>query len=352
MNKEIHIGDLVIGNDHPPLVIAELSGNHNQSIDTAIEMIRVAAESGVQGIKLQTYRPDTMTVNSADPAFVIKDQASPWNGQNLYALYQQAYTPWEWHALLFEEAHRHGLIAFSTPFDISAVDFLETLNVPAYKIASFENTDLRLIRRVAATGKPVIISTGMATKSEINRAVSACREAGGKDLILLKCTSTYPAAPQNSHLRTIADMQQKFQCPVGLSDHTQGTGVAVAAVALGACLVEKHFVLDRASGGVDSVFSLEPAEMRLMVDGVQAAWKALGKVYYGPTEDEKASLKYRRGLYAARDLNQGEILDADDIASLRPRIAIGVDEIDSVLGKRVSQHVTKGTALSWDMIDN
>lgn len=332
------------------MVVAELSGNHKQSLDTALQMIRAAADSGVQAIKLQTYTADTMTLDSTVADFVINDLSSPWYGQNLYALYQQAHTPWEWHEALFDEAHRLGMLAFSSPFDASAVDFLESLDVPAYKIASFENTDTALIRRVAATGKPVIISTGMATTEEIDTTVSACRESGCTDLILLKCTSTYPADPANSHLRTLTDMRQRFACPVGLSDHTPGSAVAIAATALGACLIEKHFVLDRSAGGVDASFSLEPAEMRQLVESVHTAWQALGTVHYGPTADEKASLKYRRGLYAADNLKQGERLDARRVVSLRPRIAIGAEEIDQVLEKRVLCDIPRGTALSWEML--
>lgn len=350
MIETIKIAATSIGKDHKPFVIAELSGNHNQSLQRALEMIRAAAEAGVRAVKLQTYTADTMTLNSSRAEFVINDQASPWHGQNLYDLYQKAHTPWDWHGEIFAEAKKLGLIAFSTPFDVTAVDFLESLDVPAYKIASFENTDLALIRRVAQTGKPLIISTGMATVAEIDECVTTCREAGCRDLILLKCTSTYPADPSDSDLMTIPHMQELFSCQVGLSDHTLGIGAAVASVALGAVVIEKHFTLDRSDGGVDADFSLEPAEMKMLVCETERAWQALGKVKYGPSQKEKDSLKYRRGLYVIQDLKAGDCLSEDNVRSLRPALGVPAKYYDLLSGKQVKTDIKSGSPLTWDML--
>lgn len=350
MKDIIKIAGTTIGKGQKPFVIAELSGNHNQSIDTALAMVRAAAESGVQAVKLQTYTADTMTLNSQQDEFVINDQSSPWHGRNLYQLYQQAHTPWEWHEEIFNETKRLGLIAFSTPFDASAVDFLEALDVPAYKIASFENTDIQLIRRVAQTGKPVIISTGMASVAEIDECVTSCREAGCTDIVLMKCTSSYPADPGDSHLMTIPHMQQLFSCHVGLSDHTQGMGAAVASIALGSTVIEKHFILDRSNGGVDADFSLEPAEMKMLVTEVNRAWLALGNVHYGPTSKEKGSIKYRRGLYVVKDLKKGEHLSEESVRALRPSLGLSARYFDLICGKPVKQEVKSGTPLTWDLL--
>ena len=274
----ITINNRKIGPDQPPFIIAEMSGNHNQSLERALEIVDAAAKTGAHALKIQTYTPDTMTIDLDEREFHISDPKSLWEGHSLYKLYGEAYTPWEWHKPIFDRARELGIIAFSTPFDDTAVDFLESLDVPCYKIASFENTDLPLIRRVAATGKPLIISTGMASIAELDDTVKAAREAGCKDLILLKCTSTYPATASNTNILTIPHMRELFGCEVGLSDHTMGVGVSVASVALGATVIEKHFTLNRADGGVDSTFSMEPAEMTQLVLETERAWQALGKV--------------------------------------------------------------------------
>ncbi|NLW56753.1 MAG: pseudaminic acid synthase, partial [Firmicutes bacterium] len=277
----VRIRDYLIGPENRPFIIAEMSGNHNHSLDRALAIVDAAAEAGVQALKLQTYTAETMTIDKEDGEFFIDDPNSLWQGTSLYKLYQKAYTPWEWHEAIFKRCRERGIIGFSTPFDQSAVDFLETLDVPCYKIASFENIDLPLIKKVAATGKPLFLSTGMATLAELDEAVRTAREAGCQDLILLKCTSTYPAAPKNSNLLTISHMRDLFCCQVGLSDHTLGIGVATAAVALGATVVEKHFTLNRADGGVDAAFSLEPKEMKALVVATERAWQALGGISYG-----------------------------------------------------------------------
>lgn len=287
MNRSINIAGRLVGQDHPPFVIAEMSGNHNRSLERALEIVEAAARSGAAALKIQTYTPDTMTLDLDVGEFHIGDPQSPWKGTSLYRLYAEAQTPWEWHAAIFERARALGVIAFSSPFDASAVDFLETLEVPAYKIASFENTDIPLIRKVASTGKPMIISTGMASIEELGETVRAARQAGCKDLVLLKCTSTYPASPEHSNIRTIPHLRALFDCEVGISDHTLGVGVSVASVALGASVIEKHFTLSRADGGVDSTFSMEPEEMRSLVLDSGRAWAALGGVSYGPTDAEE-----------------------------------------------------------------
>jgi N-acetylneuraminate synthase len=325
-----------------------MSGNHNQSLERALEIVEVAAKSGVHALKLQTYTPDTMTLDLDDREFRINDPKSLWAGKSLYKLYGEAYTPWEWHKLIFDRARDLGMIAFSAPFDDTAVDFLESLNVPCYKIASFENTDLPLIRRVAATGKPLIISTGMATVAELDETVRATRESGCKDLILLKCTSTYPAAPENTNLLTIPHLRELFDCEVGLSDHTMGLGVSVASVALGATAIEKHFTLNRADGGVDSTFSMEPVEMAQLVVETERAWQALGQVSYGPTEAEKKSLRFRRSLYVVRDLKAGDVLTRENVRAIRPGLGLPTKYLEQMLGKTVKQNVKRGTALSFD----
>ena len=302
----ITIGNKKIGKIYPPFIIAEMSGNHNQSLDRALEIVKAAAKSGVHALKLQTYTADTMTIDVKDGAFFIDDSNSLWKGFSLYKLYQQAYTPWEWHKPIFDKCKELGIICFSTPFDETAVDFLEGLNVPAYKIASFENNHLPLIRKVASTKKPIIISTGMATITELDEAVRTARESGCKDIVLLKCTSTYPTTPENTNILTIPHLKELFGVETGLSDHTLGIGVAVASVALGATVIEKHFTLSRADGGVDSVFSMEPDEMKQLVEETQKAWQALGRVSYGPTEKEKESGKFRRSIYVVKDIMDGE----------------------------------------------
>jgi N-acetylneuraminate synthase len=345
------IGERLIGADAPPFIIAEMSGNHNQSLEVALQIVEAAARSGAHALKLQTYTADTMTLDLAEGEFFIKDPNSLWAGTSLYALYEKAHTPWEWHAPIFARARELGLLAFSTPFDESAVDFLESLDVPAYKIASFENTDLPLIRRVAATGKPLIISTGMASIAELDETVRAARAAGCKDLVLLKCTSTYPASPANSNLRTIEHLRQLFDCQVGLSDHSMGVGVSVAAVALGATVVEKHFTLDRGAGGVDASFSLEPAELASLVIETERAWQAMGQVHYGATEAERQSLVYRRSLYVTRDMEAGEPFDGSNLRAIRPGLGLAPKHGQSLLGRRARQAIKRGTALDWSLVE-
>ena len=350
MNDVFKISDKSIGRNHPPFIIAEMSGNHNQSLDRALEIVEAAAKTGVHALKIQTYTPDTMTLDLDEREFHISDPKSLWAGTSLYKLYGQAYTPWEWHQPIFERAAALGMIAFSTPFDGTAVDFLESLNVPCYKIASFENTDLPLIKRVAATGKPMIISTGMASLAELDETVRAAREAGCKDLILLKCTSTYPATPENTNIATIPHLRDMFGCEVGLSDHTMGIGVSVASVALGATVIEKHFTLNRADGGVDSTFSMEPSEMAQLVTETQSAWQALGKINYGATEVEKRSIQFRRSLYVVKDMKAGDLFTAENVRAIRPGLGLPTKYIEKVLGKTLNKSVKKGTAFSWDLI--
>lgn len=348
--NSIEIGGVTIGPGQPPYVIAEMSGNHNRSLDRAIAIVEAAAAAGVQAVKLQTYTADTMTLDLQDPDFYIDDPDSLWSGRSLHDLYQEAHTPWEWHEPIMERCHALGLACFSTPFDASAVDFLEGLGAPAYKIASFENIDLPLIRKVAATGKPLIVSTGMASVAELDDAVRTARAGGATGIVLLKCTSTYPASPENSNLLTIPHLRQLFDAEVGLSDHTLGLGVAVAAVALGASVVEKHFTLSRADGGVDSAFSLEPHEMAALVLESRRAQQALGEISYGPTEAEQPSLKARRSLYLARDVRAGEALSSEDVRAVRPGHGLSPKYLDVVLGMRLRRDAKIGTPLTWDLV--
>jgi pseudaminic acid synthase len=350
MHNEIQIAGRPIGRNAPPFVIAEMSGNHNQSLERALEIVEAAAKAGAHALKIQTYTADTMTLDLDEGEFFISDPSSLWNGRSLYQLYQQAYTPWEWHKPIFERAKELGLIAFSTPFDETAVDFLEELDVPAYKIASFENTDLPLIRKVAATGKPMIISTGMATVGELDETVRAAREAGCRDLILLKCTSTYPASPENSNLHTIPHMRELFGCEVGLSDHTIGIGAAVAAVALGASVIEKHFTLRRADGGADATFSLEPEELALLYQELDHAHQAMGCVHYGLNNAELGSKVFRRSLYIVEDMKAGELLSAKNIRRIRPGDGMEPKYYATLLGKRIVRDVKRGTPLTWDLL--
>jgi pseudaminic acid synthase len=350
MSGVMRIGDRPVGRGVRPFVIAEMSGNHNQSLDRALAIVDAAADAGADALKLQTYSPDTMTIDLDEREFRIADPASPWSGTSLYRLYGAACTPWDWHAPLFARARARGLVAFSTPFDASAVAFLESLDVPCYKIASFENVDLPLIRRVAATGKPVIISTGMASGAELEDAVTAARDAGCCDLVLLKCTSTYPASPAHTNLATIPDLRARFGCEVGLSDHTMGTEVAVAAVALGATVIEKHLTLARADGGVDSTFSMEPAEMARLVDETGRAWQALGDVCYGPTEAEQPSLQFRRSLYVVKDLKAGDALTGDNVRAIRPGLGLAPKHLEAVLGRHATVDIARGTPLAWELV--
>lgn len=346
----ISLAGRIVGASDPPLVIAEMSGNHNQSLDRALAIVEAAAKAGAHALKIQTYTADTMTLDLEKDEFLITDSNSLWQGKSLYKLYQEACTPWEWHKPIFDRARELGLVAFSTPFDETAVDFLESLDVPCYKIASFENTDLPLIRKVTATGKPILISTGMATVAELDESVRAAREAGCGDLVLLKCTSTYPASPENTNILTIPHMRELFSCEVGLSDHTMGLGVAVASVALGATVIEKHFTLRRADGGVDSAFSVEPEEMSVLVTEIERAWQALGKVSYGPTESEKESLVFRRSLYIVEDLKAGDFLTKDHIRAIRPGYGLPPKHLEKVIGLRVKMDVPRGTPLSWHIL--
>jgi pseudaminic acid synthase len=339
-----------IGAGAPPFVIAEMSGNHNQSLERALAIVDAAAASGAHALKLQTYTADTMTIDLREREFFIADPNSLWSGISLYQLYQQAHTPWEWHAPIFQRARNLGMIPLSTPFDETAVDFLESLDVGVHKIASFENTDLPLIRKVASTGKPMIISTGMASVAELDEAVRAAREAGSRDLVLLKCTSTYPATPDNTNIRTIPHLRELFGCEVGLSDHTMGCGVAVAAVALGATVIEKHFTLSRADGGVDSAFSMEPAEFHTLVTESERAWKSLGHVAYGATAAEQKSLAYRRSLYVVKDVAAGERLTSENVRAIRPGLGLPPKWLDKVLGRIARQALPRGTALDWDKL--
>ncbi|KFZ36546.1 N-acetylneuraminate synthase [Shewanella mangrovi] len=350
MTNNITIGDIPIGGGHPPMIIAELSGNHHQSLDTAKAMIKAAASTGVQAIKLQTYTPDTITLNVARDEFLITDADNLWQGKTLYQLYGEAMTPWEWHQALFEYAASLGLLAFSTPFDETAVEFLESLQVPCYKIASFENIDHGLLRAVARTGKPVIMSTGMADVAELAESVQVLRDNGCQDLILLKCTSHYPADPVDANLMTIPHLKQLFDCQVGLSDHTAGIGVAVAAVTLGASVIEKHFVLDRAAGGVDSAFSLQPEEFSALVTECNRARIAVGHVRYGCTAKELDSRKFRRSLYISQDLKAGDVLTVDNLRSVRPGLGLAPKFLPQLLGKTVNQNVSAGTPMQWELI--
>jgi N-acetylneuraminate synthase len=352
MSLSFKIDTIPIGEAHPPFIIAEMSGNHNQSIEKALQIVDAAAEAGAHAIKLQTYTADTITLDVKGGEFEINDPNSPWAGWNLHDLYNEASTPWDWHARIMERAKERGLICFSSPFDETAVDFLETLDVPAYKIASFENNHLPLIRKVAATGKPLIISTGMATEEEIQEAVDAAREGGCKNLCLLKCTSTYPATPKNSNVTTIKDLRAQFGCEAGLSDHTMGVGVAVAAVAHGASIVEKHFTLNRADGGVDSSFSLEPDEMRSLVVETKRAWESLGSPTYGPTAAEQKSLMFRRSIYISEDTKSGRTLSEGNLRIVRPSLGLHPRHLEEIIGKRVTRDVKRGEPANWDFIES
>ncbi|MBU5638266.1 pseudaminic acid synthase [Geomonas sp. Red69] len=348
--SSIQIGDRFIGPGHAPFIIAEMSGNHNQSLERALEIVEAAAASGAHALKLQTYTADTMTLDLKEGEFFIEDPKSLWKGRSLYDLYQEAHTPWEWHKPIFDRCRELGLICFSTPFDASSVEFLEELDVPCYKIASFENTDLPLIRKVAATGKPVIISTGMATLAELDETVRAAREAGCRGLVLLKCTSTYPSTPENTNARTIPHLKDLFGCEIGLSDHSMGVGVSVAAVALGATVIEKHFTLCRADGGVDSTFSLEPEELKSLVVETERAWQSLGRISYGPTEKEKKSLVFRRSLYVVEDVKAGEPFTEKNVRAIRPGNGLPTKYLETFLGKRAAVDIRRGTPLSFDLL--
>ena len=350
MQEVIRLGGCEVRLGAPPFIIAEMSGNHNQSLERALAIVKAAADAGAHALKLQTYTPDTMTIDLDEREFHISDPKSLWAGSALYKLYGEAFTPWEWHKPIFARARELGIVALSTPFDDTAVDFLESLNVPCYKIASFENTDLPLIRRAARTGKPLIISTGMATIAELDETVRTARESGCNDLILLKCTSTYPATAENTNILSIPHMRELFGCEVGLSDHTMGVGVSVAAVAHGATVIEKHFTLSRSDGGVDSAFSMEPAEMTQLVSETKRAWQALGQVSYGPTDAELPSLQYRRSLYVVENIKAGAVLTRANVRAIRPGLGLPPKYLEVVLGRTAKEDVKRGTALNWQMI--
>jgi pseudaminic acid synthase len=350
MKKDIKIGDIIIGDNHKPFIIAEMSGNHNQSLEKALEIIDAAAATGAHAIKLQTYTADTLTIDVSHDEFSIKDTNSLWKDRNLYELYQEAYTPWEWHKALFDRAKEKGMLCFSTPFDDTSVDFLEELEVEVYKIASFENNHLPLLRKVARTGKPVIMSTGISTLSDIEVAVKTLRENGCEDLVLLKCTSTYPATPENTNLKTIQHMSDLFDCHVGLSDHTLGIGVAVSSVALGARVIEKHFTIDRSEGGVDSAFSLEPAEFKMLVEEAERAFLSIGKVTYGIMDAEIKSKMFKRSIYIVQDMEEGDIFTEENIRIIRPGLGLEPKYFEIMLGKKINKAVKRGTALTFNFI--
>lgn len=347
MHAEISLGPLKVGPAYPPLIIAELSGNHNGSLEQALKLVEEAAKAGVRAIKLQTYTPDTITLNVKREEFLISEPSSLWKGRNLYDLYREAHMPWEWHEPIFKKCRQLGLTAFSTPFDETAVDFLETLDVPCYKIASPEIVDLPLIRKTAATGKPLIISTGGSTLAEIGEAVETARNSGCRELILLKCTAAYPANPADVHLRTLAHLASCFDTLVGLSDHTLGLGVPIASVALGCCVIEKHLTLSRADGGVDSAFSLEPHEFKSLVEETRRAWEALGQVHYGPIPAEKTTLSHRPSLYFVEDLAEGETVQARHVRSVRPAKGLPPKYEPAIIGLKVARSIQKGTPVNW-----
>jgi pseudaminic acid synthase len=344
------IAGYTISRDRPPMIIAEISGNHKQSLDRALQMVEAAAENGAHAVKLQTYTADTMTLPSSDEAYIIKSRQSPWFGRHLYELYEEAYTPWEWHQPIFKRAKELGIGAFSSAFDISAVNFLESIDTPAYKISSFECCDLQLLAAIARTKKPVILSCGMAYLSEINLAVDTLRSAGNTDIAILKCTSDYPADPEESNLKTIEDLRNHFNCEVGLSDHTLGVTVAIAAVALGATIIEKHFTLEKNDGAVDSEFSADPNELKLLANATKTSWEALGSITYGPTASEQINRYYRRSLYAARDIAKGRQIERDDLVSLRPHLGVDTKYINSVIGSYAESAIVKGQPIKSQLL--
>ncbi|MEO3886056.1 pseudaminic acid synthase [Nonomuraea sp. B5E05] len=346
----ISIAGRPIGAAHPPYVVAEMSGNHNGSLAQALAIVDAVAASGAHALKLQTYRADTLTVDCDGPAFRIGDGHELWGGEHLYQLYERAHTPWEWHEPIFERAREHGLTAFSSPFDPSAVELLEKLGTPAYKIASSEIVDLPLIRLAASTGKPLIISTGMASAGEIEAAVTAAREAGCGQLAVLSCTASYPASPAESNLRALPLLAALTGAVVGVSDHTPGLGAALAAVALGACLIEKHVTTSRSEGGVDAAFSLEPGELLALVVESERAWQSLGSPVIGPRPSEREGLRFRRSLHVVRDVRAGEPVTPDNVRSIRPAGGLPPEAAAQVMGRRFTHDVAFGTPLTWDLV--
>ena len=335
---------------HKPFIIAEMSGNHNQSLDRALKIVKAASEAGADALKIQTYNADTLTLNISKGEFFIQDKNSPWQGKSLFELYEQAYTPWDWHKPIMDYAKKLKLLCFSSPFDDEAVDFLEDLNTPAYKIASFENGHIPLIKKVLSTGKPVIISTGMATLAELDETVKIILESGNDNFALLKCTSNYPATPENSNILTIPHMRDLFKCEVGFSDHTLGIGASIAAVSHGASIIEKHFTLSRKDGGVDSAFSLEPNEMNRLVIETERAWSSLGKIKYGSVNEERASMTFRRSIYLSQDIAKGERLTEKNMRIIRPGLGLSPKYYDIIKGKKVNKNLKKGTAVNWEII--
>jgi N-acetylneuraminate synthase len=350
MNNKIIIGSRTIGVKSPPFIIAEMSGNHNQSLKRALQIVEEAAKAGAHALKLQTYTADTMTLDIDKKEFFINSSESLWKGKSLYQLYQKAYTPWQWHKPIFDKCNQLGLIGFSTPFEETAVDFLESLNVPAYKIASFENTHIPLIKKAASTGKPIIMSAGMSSIAELEQSITAAKKAGAKDIILLKCTSAYPASPSDANLLTIPHLKNMFGIQIGLSDHTMGLGVALASIPLGATVIEKHFTINRADGGVDSVFSMEPQEMAMLVKESKRAWEALGKIKYGGATAEKESKIFRRSVYISDDIKKGEVFTKKNLRIIRPGLGLSPKYYEILVGKKVNKNIKKGTPASWDLI--
>lgn len=339
-----------IGTGSKPFIIAEMSGNHNKSIDKAMAIVKAAAESGADALKLQTYTPDSLTIDHRGGLFDITDPQSLWYGRNLYELYQEAMTPYEWHKPIFDYANKLGMICFSTPFDEKAVDFLDDLGAPLHKIASFENNHHPLLKKIARTGKPVIMSTGVSSLADLTESVGVLKDNNCKELVLLKCTSTYPATPENTNVKTIPHLRDLFQCEIGLSDHTMGVGASIAAVSLGATVIEKHFCLSRAEGGVDSAFSLEPDEFKMLVTETERAWQSLGRVQYGIQEAEKKSISYKRSLYVVEDIKEGEFFSETNIRIIRPGDGVHPRFYEIIIGKKAGKDIAKGTPFQFDLM--
>ncbi|MCT1429365.1 pseudaminic acid synthase [Brachybacterium muris] len=347
----MRIGNTQVGAGQKPYIIAEMSGNHDGSLDTALAIVDAAADAGADAVKLQTFTADSMTLDIDHPDFVINNPESLWYGRRIYDLYEEAHTPWEWHAPIFKRARERGIHCFSSPFSNDAVDFLVELGAPCLKIASLESVDLGLITYAASSGLPMIISTGLAEASEVQEAIDAARAGGCEDLIILKCTSSYPTDPAQSHLRTIPDMRERFGVDVGLSDHTLGIGVPLAAIAFGAVVVEKHVTLSRDGGGVDAAFSLEPSELATLVEESERAFRAIGSVHYGPTEGEQGAMLRRRSLYFVEDIREGDVVTDKHVRSIRPGKGLAPKHLDEVLGKRAARNVSLGTPVSWELLD-
>ena len=350
MQPHVFIAGRTLGDGHPPFIVAELSGNHGGSLERALATVDAAAEAGAHAFKIQTYTADSLTLDADTPEFVIDDPASPWVGRTLYDLYREAATPWEWHEPLFDRARMRGLIAFSTPFDEESVDFLESMQVPCHKIASFELTHLRLLRHAAATGKPLILSTGLATLPELDEAVEAVRAGGCRELVLLRCASSYPASPDDLNLKAIAALRERYGCHVGLSDHTTGTAVAVAGVALGAVMIEKHVTLSRDASTVDAAFSLEPFELARLVDDAGVAFRASGEARFGPSSAEEASLRFRRSLFVGEDMRAGDVFSERTLLVVRPAVGLAPKYYEEILGRPVVRDARRGTPVTWDLV--